>query len=87
MSDASSNLVGSGHTLTARALTGDENYKGTLYTFFNVRIVNVAGLTYTYSGGDMSTFDITLKCSHFTATPGALATTTNVLGAINSLIS
>lgn len=87
MSDASAALASSGHTLTAKALTGDSNYKGTLYTFYNVRIVNVGSLSYAYAGGDVSTFEITLKCTHFTATPGALSTTSNILGAINSLIS
>lgn len=87
MSDASSALAGSGHTLTAKALTGDKHYKGTLYTFYNVRIVNVGSLTYQYEGGDKSTFELTLKCSHFAATPGTLSKTSNILGAINSLIS
>ena len=87
MSDASAALASSGHTLTVSALTGDSKYKGTLYTFYNVRIVNVGSLSYSYEGGDKSTFEITLKCTHFTATPGALSTTSNILGAINSLIS
>lgn len=80
-------LASSGYTMTVKALTGDNKYKGTLYTLFGVRIDSISQLDYGYSSTDKSTFNLNMKCTHFTVTPGALATTSNILGAINSLIT
>jgi len=87
MSEATSDMVSSGYTMTVKALTGDKNYKGTLYTLYGVRIVNVGNLQYGFDMNEKSTFDLTLKCAYFTSTPGALGTAANVIGAVNSLIS
>ena len=87
MSDATADLVDSGYTMTLKALTGDSSYKGSLYTFYGVKLVNVGNLNYQYEGGDKSTFDVNLKCNYYTATPGALGSTAGILGAVNSLIS
>lgn len=87
MSQATSQLVNSGFTMTVKALTGDKSYKGTMYTLYGVRLVGLGSIEYSYSGADVSTFNIDCKCTHFTVTPGALGTVANVLGAVNSLIS
>lgn len=84
---ASSQMANSGYTMTVKALTGDDKYKGTLYTLYGVRIQSVSSLDYSYSGGEVSTFTVSCKCTYFTVTPGALGTVANILGAVNSLIN
>ena len=37
MSDATTNLIGNSYTMLVKALTGDDNYKGTVYTLNGVR--------------------------------------------------
>lgn len=87
MTDINSDKVDTGNIITIKALTGDKNYKGTLYKFFGVRLTSVDSLEYNYEGGDKSTFNITFKCNYFTVTTGSLGKTSNIIGAINSLIS
>ena len=86
IAEANSEKVNSGYTLTVKALTGDEKYKGTLYTFFGVRITSLGSLSYAYDQNNTSMFDLQLKCNYFNVTPGALGTAANVIGAFNSLI-
>lgn len=81
-----SDLIDSGYTMTIKAMTGDNNYGGTMYTLFGVRLVNIGNLDYTHDGGNVSTFQLQFKCTYFTATPGALGTASNILGAVNNLI-
>ena len=86
MTESNSCLINSGYTLTSKALTGDSKYKGTLYTFFGVKITSIGQLSYSYDTTDKSIFDITMICNYFTVTPGALSKPSNILGALNSLI-
>ena len=37
MSDATTNLIGNSYTMLVKALTGDDHYKGTVYTLNGVR--------------------------------------------------
>lgn len=56
MSNITSDLVDSGYTMTIKALTGDKNYGGTMYTLFGVRLYNIGNLEYNHEGGSISTF-------------------------------
>lgn len=86
MSEASNYLLNSGFTMTIKALTGDSNYKGSLYTIRGVRCSSISPLQYGYANNDISTFDLSLKCIDFTVTPGAAGKVAGILGAVNSII-
>lgn len=80
-------LMGSGFTCTVKAVNGDDRWPGTMITFNGVRITQLGSITFDYSQSDIIKFDITCKCQQFTITPGTLGTASNILGAVNSLIS
>lgn len=86
MNNVSSSMANSGLTMTIKAMTGDNSYKGTMYTLNGVRLINIGNVEYNHSGGEVSTFSLSFKCAHYTVTPGALGTVSNILGAANSLI-
>lgn len=77
----------SGYTMTVKAMTGDKDYKGSLYTFNGVRFNSVSGLRYSQDGNSISTFDLSFKCVDYTVAPGALAKAAGVVGAASSLLS
>ena len=85
--ESNSERVNSGYTLTVKALTGDSKFKGSMYTFYGVRITSLGSLQYSYDQNNISTFDLQLKCNYFNVTPGALGTAANIIGAVNSLIA
>lgn len=85
MSDASTNLIGNSYTMLVKALTGDDNYKGTVYTLNGVRFQNVSGLTYGYAQNSVSTFSVSFKCVECITTPGGLSKVSGALGALDSI--
>ena len=87
MSEATDVMANTGYTMTIKALTGDEKYKGTLLTLNNVRFESVSGLQFGYSDNDISTFELNCKLLDYTVTPGALGTVANIAATINSLVS
>ena len=87
MSEATDVMANTGYTMTIKALTGDEKYKGTLLTLNNVRFESVSGLQFGYSDNDISTFELNCKLLNYTVTPGALGTVANIAATINSLVS
>ena len=86
MQQMSGDLVSSGYTMTVKALTGDPNYKGTLYTYSGVRFVSLGSLSYGYGQNAISTFDVTMKCIDCVSTPGGLGKAAGILGGINSIL-
>lgn len=80
-------LINNGVTMTIRCLTGDDNYKGSLITLNSVRFEKLDGMQFQYSGGDVSTFNVSFQYLDYTFTPGALATAAGVIGAVDTLIS
>lgn len=82
-----SNMLDNGVTMTIRCLTGDDNYKGSLITLKGVRLEKLDGLSFQYAGGDISTFNVSFNYIEYNFTPGALAQTAGVIGAIDSIIS
>lgn len=82
-----SNMLDNGVTMTIKCLTGDDNYKGSLITLNGVRLEKLAGLSFQYSGGDISTFDVSFSYIDYNFTPGALSQAAGVIGAIDSIIS
>lgn len=85
MSEASNTMANTGYTMTIKALTGDENYKGTLFTLENIRFESVGGLQFGYADNDIQTFDLNCKLMQYSSTPGALGTLANVAAVVNSL--
>lgn len=83
--NALSILTKAGYTMTVKAMTGDKDYKGTLYTFQGVRFNSVGGLRYSQDGNSISTFDLAFKCLEYSVTPGALATAAGIAGTIKSM--
>ena len=86
MSQMSGDLVANGYTMTVKALTGDPNYKGSLYTYSGVQFVSIGSLSYGYSQNAISTFDVSMKCIDCVSTPGGLKKAAGILGGINSII-
>lgn len=86
LSQASGEVSPNGYTMTVKALTGDPNYKGSLYTFSGVQFVNLGSLSYGYAQNAVSTFDVSMKCIDCVATPGGLGKAAGILGGINSII-
>ena len=87
MTDATSDLAGSGYTMTIKALTGDKkHFDGALVTLNNVRLVNIAGLSYSYDDNSIQTFTINGKLQDFTYTPGAMQEVAGVAGTLTSLL-
>lgn len=86
MSEASNVMANTGYTMTIKALTGDKNYKGTLFTLNNVRIESVSGLSFGYSSNDVQTFEVNCKLIDYTSTPGALGTLANIAAVANSIV-
>lgn len=80
-------LTKGGYTMTVKAMTGDKDYKGALYTYRGVRFNSIGGLRYSQDGNSISTFDLSFKCVDYTATPGALAKAAGVVGAASSLLT
>lgn len=74
-----------GYTMTLKAMTGDKDYKGTLYTYKGVRFNSVGGLRYSQDGNALSTFDLSFKCVEYSVTPGALAKAAGVVGAVGAM--
>lgn len=72
--------------MTIKCLTGDDKFKGAVVTLRGVRFEKLDGLGFSYSGGDVSTFNLGFQYLDFTFTPGALDTAAGVLGAVNNLI-
>ena len=75
-----------GYTMTVKAMTGDKDYKGSLYTFNGVRFNSLGGLRYSQDGNSISTFDVSFKCIDYNVTPGALAKAAGIVGAAASLL-
>lgn len=44
--------------MTIKCLTGDKDYKGSIITLNSVTFEKLDGLSFQYSGGDMSTFNL-----------------------------
>lgn len=44
--------------MTVKCLTGDDKYKGAIVTLNMVRLEKIGGLTFDYSGGEVSKFDV-----------------------------
>lgn len=86
MSDSKNTLANSGYTMTIKALTGDKNYRGSVITCRGVRIEGIDGLSYGQSSNEIQKFGIRGRMLDFSHAPGLLGTTSNVIGAINSLI-
>lgn len=86
MSEATNVMAQTGYTMTIKALTGDEKYKGTLLTLKNVRFDSVSGLSFGYSDNDVQTFELACKLLDYSVTPGALGTLANVAATVNSLV-
>ena len=87
MSDAANSMAKSGYTMTIKALTGDDKYKGMLLTLQHVRIESASGLSFGYADNDISTFELNCRLVTWSATPGALGTVANLGAAVNSLVS
>lgn len=85
--NALSMFTGNGYTMTLKAMTGDDNYKGALYTYKGVRFNSVGGVRYSQDGNNISTFDVSFKCVEYSVTPGALAKAAGVVGAAAALLS
>ena len=83
----SSSKLDTGIVMTIKCLTGDEKYKGSLVTLRSVFFEKVDGLSFQYSGGDISTFTLNFQYLDFTFTPGALGQAAGIIGGVNSLIS
>lgn len=79
--------VNNGVVMTIKCLTGDDNYKGAVITLNSVRFEKLAGLEFSYSGGDPSMFNIEFNYIDFDFTPGALGKPAGVLGAAKSILS
>lgn len=84
---ASGQLLDNGVVMTIKCLTGDNDYKGSVITLNSVRFEKLDGLSFQYSGGDVSTFNIGFQYLDFTFTPGGLGKAAGVLGAVDKLIS
>ena len=84
--NALSLLTKNGYTMTVKAMTGDKDYKGALYTFKSVRFNSVGGIRYSQDGNSISTFDLSFKCVEYSVTPGALAKAAGVAGAAASML-
>ncbi len=82
-----SNMLDNGVTMTIKCLTGDDKYKGSLITLKGVRLEKLDGLSFQYSGGEVSTFNVNFNYIEYNFTPGALAQAAGVIGAIDSIIS
>lgn len=87
MSDASNQMMKSGYTMTIKVLTGDDKYKGMLFTLEHVRIESVSGLSFGYADNDISTFELNCRLINWSATPGVLGTVANIAASVNSLVS
>lgn len=85
--EGASDLADSGYTMVIKALNGDSKYSGGVITLNGVRVSSISGLEFGHSNNDIQTFTLSLKCAHFTFSPGALGKTSNVIGVINSLIN
>lgn len=83
----SANLLDNGVTMVIKCLTGDEKYKGSVITLNSVRFEKLDGLSFQYSGGDVSTFSLGFQYLDFTFTPGALGKAAGVVGAVDKLIT
>lgn len=82
-----SSMIDNGVVMTIKCLTGDSKYKGSLITLKGVRLEKLDGLSFQYSGGDVSTFNVSFSYIDYSYTPGALGTAAGILGTVNSLIS
>ena len=87
LSESTNVLANSGYTMTIKALTSDENYKGMLITCNGVRFESISGLDFSHSANDLQTFTIEGKLIDYSVTPGVLNTTSGIIGAIDNLIS
>lgn len=85
--DGRPKLVNNGYTMTIKCLTGDSNYRGSVITLRGVLLESVDGLDFNYSGGDISKINVGFQYRDFDFTPGALATASGVVGALNNIIS
>lgn len=83
----SPSLISNGVTMTIKCLTGDSNYKGAVVTLNNVRFENLGGLSFSYSGGEPSTFNLGFNYLDFSFTPGSLGKAAGIIGAVDKLIS
>ena len=82
-----STMINNGVKMTIKCLTGDEKYKGALITLNSVVFEKVDGLSFQYSGGEVSTFNLNFQYLDFNFTPGALSKASGIIGAIDTLIS
>ena len=82
-----SEKLNNGIVMTIKCLTGDKNYKGSIITLNGVRLEKVEGLSFAYSGGEPSAFNIEFTYIDFDFTPGALGKVAGVIGAVKSIVS
>lgn len=82
-----SEKLNNGIVMTIKCLTGDDNYKGAVITLNGVRLEKVGGLSFSYAGGEPSTFEIDFTYIDFDFTPGALGKVAGVIGAVKSIVS
>ena len=82
-----STMLNNGVKMTIKCLTGDDKYKGSLITLNSVMLEKLDGLSFQYSGGDISTFNVSFSYLDFNFTPGALAGAAGIIGAIDTLVS
>lgn len=83
----SGSKVDNGIVMTIKCLTGDKDYKGSLITLKSVFFDKLDGMSFDYSGGDISTFTLNFQYLEYSFTPGALAQVAGVVGAAESIIS
>lgn len=82
-----STMIDNGVVMTIKCLTGDDNYKGSVITLKSVMLEKLDGLSFQYSGGEVSTFNVGFQYLDFNFTPGALGKAAGIVGAVDSLIS
>ena len=87
MDNKTSKMIDTGVVMTIKCLTGDKNYKGAVITLNNVVLESASGLSFEYSGNDVSKFDVGFKYLDFVYTPGALGKAAGIIGAVDKLIS
>ena len=84
---STSDKLNNGIVMTVKCLTGDSNYKGAVITLNGVRLEKVSGLSFAYSGGEPSTFEVEFTYIDFDFTPGALGKVAGVVGAVKNIVS
>ena len=59
MDSGTSRLLDNGVKMTIKCLTGDKDYKGSIVTLNSVWLEKIDGLSFEYSGNDVSKFTLT----------------------------